>query len=106
MSRWRTCYDKDEFDVLVLDKKVCIHHNTYEQWEKIAQYLVNELGMRSAVPVKNHNFRKYQYTYLRHGTIFSNISSPESCQVLTFEQFWDAVTGDEPEFRCSLEDVL
>lgn len=97
---------KNEFDFLFLDQTVCIHHNTYEQWETIAQYLVDELGLLPASSVKNHDFGTYPYTHLYHGTVFANMSSPRGYRVLTFEQFCDAVTSDESKFQCSLEDVL
>lgn len=97
---------KDEFDGLFLGQKVCIHHNTYEQWEKIAQYLENELGLKPADPVSDHDFKTFPYTYLRGSIIFSNCGYPGNHQVIPFEQFWDTVTGSEPEFQCSLEEVL
>lgn len=97
---------KDEFDGLFLDKKVCIHHNTYEQWEKIVQYLEKELGLEPAGSVFDHDFKTFPYTHLSGRIIFSNCGYQGEYQVIPFEQFWDAVNSSEPELQCSLEEVL
>lgn len=97
---------KDEFDALFLGEKACIHHNTYGEWEQIVQYLVSELGLRIVGPVRSHNFEAFPYTFLRFGNRVSNIEKPGGRRVIPFEQFRDAVTEEEPELQCSLEEVL
>lgn len=99
---------KDKFDVQFLATKVCIRHNTYDEWERITQYIEIEFGIKlTRAAVQSHDWEEFPYTYIRGSNRVSNIHAPGDMVPIAFDDFWAIVTGEaSDDICCSLEDVL